>query len=63
VLADLTAVREVVERKHLKELTPFLDRIETDFTAIRDRFLTSASAGLSLTIVIHEGGERDHKSC
>ena len=54
VLADLTAVREVVERKNLKELTPFLDRIETDFTAIRDRFLTSASAGLSLTIVIHE---------
>jgi signal transduction histidine kinase len=54
VLADLSAVREVVERKKLTELTPFLNRIETDFTAIRDRFLTSASAGLSLTIVIHE---------
>jgi len=54
VLADLTAVREVVERKNLKELTPFLVRIESDFISIRDRFLTSASAGLSLTIVIHE---------
>lgn len=54
VLADLSAVREVVERKNVKEITPYLDRIESDFTAIRDRFLTSASAGLSLTIVIHE---------
>jgi C4-dicarboxylate-specific signal transduction histidine kinase len=32
----------------------YVDRIEADFVLIRDRFLTSASAGLSLSTVIHE---------
>jgi len=54
VLEDLGALREVVQKRGLTDLSPYLDRIEADFTAIRDRFLTSASAGLSLTIVIHE---------
>lgn len=55
VLDDLTNLRDLVERKKLtKELGPFLDGIESDFTLIRDRFLTSASAGLSLSTVIHE---------
>jgi signal transduction histidine kinase len=55
VLEDLSELRELVEKKEMtKELGPYLDRIEADFTAIRDKFLTSASAGLSLSVVIHE---------
>jgi signal transduction histidine kinase len=55
VLEDLTELREIVEKKKLtEEIGPYLDRIETDFRAIRDRFLTSATAGLSLSVVIHE---------
>lgn len=55
VLEDLTELREIVEKKKLTdEIGPYLDRIETDFLAIRDRLLTSATAGLSLSVVIHE---------
>jgi anti-sigma regulatory factor (Ser/Thr protein kinase) len=55
VLEDLAELREAVEKKHLTSaLGSYLDRIETDFMTIRDRFLTSASAGLSLSVVIHE---------
>ena len=55
VLADLTELRELVVKKKLSdEMGPFLDRIERDFMVIRERFLTSASAGLNLSIVIHE---------
>lgn len=55
VLADLTELRALVEKKKLAdEMGPFLDRIERDFMVIRERFLTSASAGLNLSIVIHE---------
>jgi len=55
VLQDLAEVRELIEKKNLtKELGTYLDRIESDFLLIRNRFLTSASAGLSLSVVIHE---------
>ncbi|HBI02256.1 MAG TPA: ATP-binding protein, partial [Flavobacterium sp.] len=55
VLEDLSELRELVEKKKLtEELSPYLNRIEADFVLIRDRFLTSASAGLSLSAVIHE---------
>lgn len=55
VLEDLSELREIVQKKHLtNELGAYLDRIEADFTVIRDRFLTSAGAGLSLSVVIHE---------
>lgn len=55
VIEDLTELREIVERKKLtSEIGPYLDRIEADFVAVRDRLLTSASAGLSLSVVIHE---------
>jgi signal transduction histidine kinase len=55
VISDVIELRKIIEHKGLrKELGPIIDRIESDFLAIRDRFLTSASAGLSLTIVIHE---------
>lgn len=55
VLEDITELREIVEKKKLEdEIGPYLDRIEADFRAIRDRLLTSATAGLSLSVVIHE---------
>jgi signal transduction histidine kinase len=55
VLADLSDLRDLVEKKKLtEELGPYLDRIESDFVTIRDKLLTSASAGLSLSVVIHE---------
>ena len=55
VMQDLAEVRELVEKKSLThDLGPYLDRIEEDYIVIRDRFLTSASAGLSLSVVIHE---------
>ena len=55
VLEDLTELREIVEKKKLTgEVGPYLDRIESDFLAVRDRLLTSATAGLSLSVVIHE---------
>jgi signal transduction histidine kinase len=55
VLEDLSELRQIVHEKGLnKELGPYLDRMEADFLLIRERFLTSASAGLSLSSVIHE---------
>ncbi len=55
VIEDLSELRNLIERKKLtSELGPYINRIESDFILIRDRFLTSASAGLSLSIVIHE---------
>ena len=36
------------------ELLTYLDRIETGYTAIRETFIKSASAGLSIGIAIHE---------
>jgi hypothetical protein len=55
VLEDITELREIVHKKKLtEEIGPYLDRIETDFRAIRERLLTSATAGLSLSVVIHE---------
>jgi signal transduction histidine kinase len=55
VLADLTELREKIDKRRLtKDLGPYVDRIEQDFVAIRQKFLVSASAGLSLSVVIHE---------
>jgi signal transduction histidine kinase len=54
VLDTLFELRRLVERRKLKEIEPYLDRIEEDFNVIRDRFLVSAAAGLSLSTVIHE---------
>jgi signal transduction histidine kinase len=55
VIEDLAAVRKIAEQKNINgELLDHLDRIERQYLEIRDRFLVSASAGLSLTAVIHE---------
>ena len=55
VIEDITELRQIAKRRKLTpEIGPYLDRIEKDYVLIRDRFLTSASAGLSLSVVIHE---------
>lgn len=55
VLTDIGVLRdEITKRKLTDELGSYVDRIESDFVAIRDRLLVGASAGLSLSIVIHE---------
>lgn len=55
VLDEIAELREKVKKKGLEaELGGYLNRIESDYKDIRDRLLTSAGAGLSLAIVIHE---------
>jgi len=55
VLDDITELRIKVKKKGLEdELGTYLDRIERDYKDIREKLLTSAGAGLSLSIVIHE---------
>jgi len=55
VLDDITELRIKVRKKGLEdELGTYLDRIENDYKDIREKLLTSAGAGLSLSIVIHE---------
>ncbi len=44
-----------MEEAHAGEdILRYITRIEHDYTDVRDRLLTSASAGLSLLVVIHE---------
>ena len=54
VLGDIAELRSIADQKGWKEIPPYLDRIESDYVAVRDQLLTSATAGLSLTVVIHE---------
>lgn len=55
VIDAVTDLRTKIEKKGLtKELGGYLDRIENDYRNVRDKLLTSAGAGLSLSIVIHE---------
>ncbi|MGH2508546.1 MAG: ATP-binding protein, partial [Ktedonobacteraceae bacterium] len=55
VLGAVTELRAKIDEEGLgDQLGSYLDRIEEDYTAIRDRFLVSSSAGLSLMVVIHE---------
>ena len=55
ILADVAAIRALADAGgYLKEIGPQLSRIERDYVEVRDRLLVSASAGLSLAVVIHE---------
>lgn len=55
VLDELEVLRQKIQKRGLeKELGSLIDRVEADFTLIRDRFISSASTGLSLSVVIHE---------
>lgn len=52
VIAELRVKFE--KRGLIKELGGYLDRIETDYKDVREKLLSAAGAGLSLSIVIHE---------
>lgn len=55
VLDEIDELRQEVKNRGLeKDLGSTIDRIETDFSLIQDRFINSASTGLSLSVVIHE---------
>jgi signal transduction histidine kinase len=55
VLEDLTELREEIDKRNLTpELGKYINRIESQFTEVRNTLLTAAGAGLTLTTVIHE---------
>jgi hypothetical protein len=55
VLDDLNQLRfELEKRGIIEDLGIYLDRIENQFRDVRDRLMTAAGAGLSLSVVIHE---------
>jgi len=59
VVSEIKELKKVIEtrvkEKELKkEITRYLDRIETDYENMKEILLRSAGAGLSLSIVIHE---------
>jgi signal transduction histidine kinase/anti-sigma regulatory factor (Ser/Thr protein kinase) len=55
VIDDLVDLRKKLEKKKLiKEFEPSLQKIENNFRDIKEKLLTSAGAGLSFSIVIHE---------
>ena len=48
-------LREGLQQRGLSdELGPYVDQVEREYVAIREKLLTAAGAGLSLTVVIHE---------
>lgn len=55
VMEELQTLRNEIEKRNLGvELSPYIDRIESQFLEVRDRLLTAAGSGLSLAVVIHE---------
>ncbi|MDE2935526.1 MAG: ATP-binding protein [Chloroflexota bacterium] len=54
VIDSLAEVRDRLEEKGEKDLLPLIDRAESDYVEMRELLLTSAGAGLSLVVVIHE---------
>lgn len=55
VVEDVAELREELKKRNLtQDLGKYVDRIESQFVEVRDRLLTAAGAGLTLTTVIHE---------
>lgn len=55
VTDDVAELREELEKRQLTAaLGQYVDRIESQFIDVRDRLMTAAGAGLTLTTVIHE---------
>lgn len=55
VLDEISELRGEVEKRGLaRELGGYLDRIERQFSDVRERLLTAAGPGLTLTVVVHE---------
>jgi signal transduction histidine kinase len=58
VIDSLAEVRDRLEKRGEERLLPLIDQIEKDYVEMRERLLTSAGAGLSLVVVIHEVEKR-----
>lgn len=59
VLDELSQLRDEFKNRNLeKELGSYLNRIETQYRDVLDRMLVSASAGLNLSVVLHEVEKR-----
>lgn len=55
VIDDLNDLRKkLAEKKILKDFESDIEKVERSFLDVKERLLTSAGAGLSLSIVIHE---------
>ncbi|MGO9138764.1 MAG: ATP-binding protein [Syntrophales bacterium] len=55
VIEDLDDLRDKLKKRQLfEEFGPIVDRVEKQFIEVRDRLITAAGAGLSLTVVLHE---------
>ena len=55
VVEELGELRVQLDKRGLStELGGYLDRIERQFVDVRDRLLTAAGPGLTLTVVVHE---------
>lgn len=55
VVDELAELRDNIQERGLtEELGGYLDRIEKQFRDVRERLLTAAGPGLTLTVVIHE---------
>lgn len=55
VLDAIDELRSTAEKLQVEEqLRPYIDRIEREFRGVQENLLTAATAGLGLTVVIHE---------
>ncbi len=55
VMGDLAELREELGKHNLEqELGPIVDRIESQYRQVTERFLVAAGAGLNLSVVFHE---------
>ena len=58
VLGELSELRSTIDRLLqpvvADEIKPLVNRVETQYVEMRDRLLTAAGAGLTLSVVIHE---------
>ena len=55
LVETVAELREALQgRNLLNEFAQYLDRIESEYLAFRERLLTAAGAGLSLAVVLHE---------
>lgn len=55
IVESIDALREALRQRGLLEsLEALVNRVEQEYIVARDRLLTSAGAGLALTVVVHE---------
>ena len=55
ILEPVTKIRIIASKRGLsKEINPLLDRIEHEYSSMRDRLLTTGISGTSLAVVFHE---------